>query len=66
MTNTANKLQYTVWGWIRGMFSMQCETTTAIETLITVEDGCLEYKKLVLPFIKNLLENKYPYSSSLF
>ena len=48
------------------MFGMQCETTSVVETLITVEDGCLEYKGFVLTFTKDLLKNNYPYSSSLF
>lgn len=47
-----------MWGWLRGMFGVQCEITSAIETLITAEDGCFEYKGIVLPFTKDLLKNK--------
>lgn len=47
------------------MFDMQFETTSVVETLITVEHGCLEYKGFVLTFTKGLLKNNYPYSPSL-
>lgn len=50
-----------------GMFGMQHGIASAIQTLIFVEDGWLEYKGIVITFTEDWLKNiNYPYSNNLF